>query len=197
MYVEASTRPSLLLRMRNLNDRSAWETFIEIYGPLVYGYARRRGLQDADAAEVTQEVLTQVSQSIGSFDYQPQRGKFRSWLGAIARSKICQLQRHRKNAVQPTGDDTLDDTASAGGDTLWDEQCKQHLLHLAMRRIRPRFEDDTWRAFELAWLNDEPAEEVARKLVCDVRSVYVAKSRVLKRLREEVCLLAEDTAILH
>ena len=197
MYVEASTRPSLLLRMRNLDDRSAWETFIEIYGPLVYGYARRRGLQDADAAEVTQEVLTQVSQSIGSFDYQPQRGSFRGWLGSIARSKVCQLHRRRKNAIQPAVDDALDEAISADSDTLWDEQCRQHLLHLAMRRIRPHFEDATWRAFELAWLQDEPAEAVARELSSDVRFVYVAKSRVLKKLREEVCALAEDAAIIQ
>ena len=196
MYVEATTRPSLLLRMRNLSDRTAWNTFIEVYGPLVYGYARRRGLQDADAAEVTQEVLTQVSQSIGSFDYEPQRGTFRGWLGAIARSKVCKLMRRRKQAKQAGGEDVLSELEASDADTLWDEQCKQHLLHLAMRRIRPRFEDATWQAFELAWLHDESADAVARKLKCDVQFVYVAKSRVLKKLREEVCELADDTAIL-
>ena len=196
MYVEATTRPSLLLRMRDLNDGVAWNTFIEVYGPLVYGYARRRGLQDADAAEVTQEVLTQVSQSIGAFNYQPERGKFRGWLGAIARSKTCQLLRRRKDKIQSGNDEMLNDVETSGSDTLWDEQCQQHLLHLAMRRIRPRFEESTWRAFELAWLQDQPADVVSKQLACDVQFVYVAKSRVLKKLREEVCELADDTAIL-
>ena len=197
LHVEASTRPSLLLRMRNLGDRSAWGTFLDTYGPLVYGYARRSGMQDADAAEITQEVLCQVSRSIGTFNYQPQRGKFRGWLGAITRSKISQWRRRHRDPVQTGDDAALKEIVAIQADTTWDEHCNQHLLHLAMHRIRPNFQRDTWRAFELSWLEDRPAEEVAQALSCEVKFVYVAKSRILKRLREEVCHLAEDVAIIY
>ncbi len=196
MYVESPTSESLVRRIRNLKDRCAWEQFAKTYGPLVYGYARRRGLQHADAAEVTQEVLCQVSQSIGSFDYQPQRGRFRGWLGAIARSKICQLQRRQRGVIQPKSQRALDVAASGNADAVWDEHFNQHILQLALRRIRPRFSKQTWRAFELAWIHDHPADCVAQMLSCDTSFVYVAKSRVLRRLREEVCELVQDSAII-
>src|SRR5271165_2382604 len=77
------TRPSLLLRLRNGSDADAWRTFIGIYAPLVYGFARRHGLQDADASDLTQEVSGEVCRAIRSFEYQPERGRFRDWLLVI------------------------------------------------------------------------------------------------------------------
>jgi len=78
------TRPSLLVRIRDLKDGQAWSQFVKIYSPLIYRYARRCGLQDADAADVTQEVLRKVSRSIGQFEYDRQKGSFRGWLISVA-----------------------------------------------------------------------------------------------------------------
>ena len=83
-----ATRPSLLVRIRDARDREAWGQFVEIYAPLVYDLARRRGLQDADAADLTQEVLRSVSGAIGRLDYDPARGTFRSWLFTVTRNAI-------------------------------------------------------------------------------------------------------------
>ena len=83
-----TTRPSLLLRLRNPRDDEAWRVFVETYTPLVYGYCRRRGLQASDVSDVTQEVMVQVSHSIRDFSYQPERGRFRDWLGTLTRTKL-------------------------------------------------------------------------------------------------------------
>src|SRR6516164_626136 len=82
------TRPSLLLQIRDVRDTASWQTFVDVYAPLVHRYCRRRGLQDADAADVCQEVLGQVACSIRAFEYMPERGRFRDWLSRVTRSKL-------------------------------------------------------------------------------------------------------------
>jgi len=196
---ELHTRPSLLLRIRDARDAEAWQTFIEVYAPLIYGYCRHRRLQEADAADVAQEVLARVAQSMRNFEYSPDRGRFRDWLGTIARNEIVRFQTRAQRPGQGTGGDEaseLDSIASADQDTAWSAQFHAHLLETALDRVRPHFDPATWRAFELVWLGDEPAPQVARQLGLAVEKVYVAKSRVLKRLREEVLLLGEDAPLL-
>ena len=83
-----ATRPSLLVRIRDARDREAWGQFVEIYAPLVYDMARRRGLQDADAADLTQDVLRSVSVAIGRLDYDLAKGTFRSWLFTVTRNAL-------------------------------------------------------------------------------------------------------------
>ncbi len=97
------TRPSLLLRLRDRTDAQAWGTFVDLYTPLVYRFCRRRGLQAADAADVAQEVMTQVMRSIGGFTYDPSVGRFRDWLGAVVRTHVGRL--HRKLVRQPVAAD--------------------------------------------------------------------------------------------
>src|SRR5437868_7245697 len=93
------THPSLLLRIRDSGDRQAWAEFVDVYAPLVYGFARKHGLQDADAADLTQEVLHAVSAAIGRLDYDPQRGSFRSWLFTVVRRRLENaLRRQRREA---------------------------------------------------------------------------------------------------
>src|SRR5579871_3726775 len=82
------TRPSLLFRLRDPRDDQAWGQFVEVYAPLVYDFARRRGLQDADAADLTQNCLRQVAAHVGSLEYDPRRGTFRAWLFTIVRNKV-------------------------------------------------------------------------------------------------------------
>jgi RNA polymerase sigma-70 factor (ECF subfamily) len=82
-----TTRPSLLVRIRDPQDSQAWTQFVEVYAPLVYGFARKHGLQDADAADVTQDVLRAVAGAAGRLEYDPQRGSFRGWLLTIVRNK--------------------------------------------------------------------------------------------------------------
>src|SRR5215469_11661133 len=82
------TRPSLLFRIRDAHDEQAWCQFVDIYAPLVYGFARKRGLQSADAADLTQEVLRAVAGAAGRLEYDPGRGSFRGWLFTVVRNRL-------------------------------------------------------------------------------------------------------------
>src|SRR5690242_3517340 len=91
------TRPSLLVRLRDPRDGAAWTEFVELYAPLVYGYARKQGLQDADAADLSQEVLGGVARSIGRLEYDPRRGSFRNWLFTIVRRRLSSFSSAQEN----------------------------------------------------------------------------------------------------
>lgn len=195
------TRPSLLMRIRDHADAAAWSEFVGIYGPVVYGYCRRRDMQDSDAADVTQEVLLQVSKSIRSFEYAPERGRFRGWLGAVTASKINRLVRKlprgRANDAAAGPPESLPEDATGDVDPVWIDEFDAEILRVALERIRPQFEPLTWRAFELVWIEDRPAPEVARELGRPTYTVYQAKSRVLARLREEIVALAADVPLFE
>ena len=103
------TRSSLLVRIRDARDDEAWCEFVDVYAPLVYRFARLRGLQNADAADVTQDVLQTVARSISGFEYDPERGSFRGWLLSVARSRLCDLIAGQQRQAQGSGDTrTLD-----------------------------------------------------------------------------------------
>lgn len=190
------TRASLLIRLRDVRDAAAWELFVESYGPLITRYCRRHGLQDADAVDVSQDVLTKFVQAVRTFEYQPARGRFRDWLGALVRSRLAEFFARRGRAAVGVGEDSgagrLNQCPAGTVPAEWPVQFHDHLLRLAMERARCDFEPQNWRAFELAWIENRPVAEVARILSITVSTVYVAKFRVLERLRKEVLMLAED-----
>jgi RNA polymerase sigma factor (sigma-70 family) len=189
------TRPSLLLRLRDAQDGASWQTFVDVYAPLVYRYCRGRGLQDADAADVSQEVLVQVAQSLRTFEYNPERGRFRDWLGTVTRSKITRFREKQGPAAGTGGNETnstLAEAAAPVADAEWTAEFNAGVLRAALARARPCFEPATWQAFERVWLEHRSADETAHELGLPMDVVYQAKSRVLKRLRQEVLELAED-----
>jgi RNA polymerase sigma factor (sigma-70 family) len=188
-----NTRPSLLLRIRNADDDGAWRIFVDLYAPVIYGYSRRQGLTDADAADVVQEVLAQVARSIRSFEYHPERGRFRSWLYAVTRSKVLRAQRRLRSEASATELDE-EDVASSGEEPAWTELFNSEVLRTSLHRIRPSFEPETWEIFERVWIKDQPAADVARVMNRPIHAIYVAKSRVVNRLKQEIMSLAEDLA---
>jgi RNA polymerase sigma-70 factor (ECF subfamily) len=193
------TRASLLIRLRDAADAEAWSTFHEVYVPLIYRFCRARGLQDSDAADVSQEVLVRVVKDIRSFDYRPEKGRFRDWLGAITRARMARFFKKSLRRREETGRDDDgyggDEPQSPAVSALWDDEFNSHVLRMALDRARPHFEPATWRLFERAWIEHHAAADVAAELGVPIQAVYVAKSRVLKRLREEVLLLAEDLPV--
>jgi RNA polymerase sigma factor (sigma-70 family) len=189
------TRPSLLARIRNPRDGVAWAEFVDVYGPLVYDYGRRRGLQDADAADLTQDVLRAVAAAVGRFAYDPARGAFRSWLFTVTRRKLLDTARRRRPGDRGTGDTDVhkrleeeEDVRSVGGDEWdeWDQAFRQRLLDWAAGQIRDEFRLATWRAFWLCAVEGCAPGEAAASLGMSVGAVYAAKCRVLARLREEI-----------
>lgn len=191
---ERSTRPSLLLRVRSGSDQSAWHEFVEIYGPMIFGFCRFRKLQESDASDVTQDVMVRLSKAMPSFEYQPQLGRFRDWLGKVVyRELLRHWNKEKKHEAAEPMDNLV--TADAASDSDWVDFFQSEILRLSFERIRGEFEPETVQIFELAWSEDLPATEVAQKLNTSVDKVYVAKSRVLKRLRQEVVRLTEDLPV--
>jgi RNA polymerase sigma-70 factor (ECF subfamily) len=156
-----------LLRIRDPGDSVAWQAFVDVYGPLIYRQGRGRGLQDADAAEVTQEVLFQVSRSIRTFEYRPEQGRFRDWLGTVTENKIRTFLTKQVAATHYRGEggpvDPLASVAAGEQDTCWAEEFDRHILRLALARIQSHFEEHVWRAFERVWRDDQPPVEVAQE----------------------------------
>lgn len=185
-----TTHPSLLIRIRDPHDRAAWELFVDTYVPLVYRSARRLGLQDADAADIGQEVLSEVARCIRTFEYQPDRGRFRDWLGTLVRRRVSRFLRKKGREASDQAEDEGAEPSPV--DAGWDDEFNARILAAAMDRARPHFEPATWQAFEGVWLENRRAGEVAAALGMPIEAVYTAKSRVLKRLEEEVRILAED-----
>ncbi|HTU16649.1 MAG TPA: sigma-70 family RNA polymerase sigma factor [Gemmataceae bacterium] len=184
------TRASLLARLSDPEDRPAWQQFVELYGSLVYGFARQRGLQDADAADLTQEVLLAIAQTAGRWHYDPQRGSFRGWLYGITRNKLAQLLISRQSQPQGSGDSTtqqrLTEEPGPDAEATWEQEYQQHLFRLAAARIQKHFSPTTWKAFWRTAVEGASGAAVAAELGLSVGAVYVARSRVLARLTNEI-----------
>jgi RNA polymerase sigma-70 factor (ECF subfamily) len=192
---EPETRPSLLVRLRDAHDADAWATFVAVYGPLVYAQARRGGLGHEDAEDVTQRVFARVAAAVRTFEYRPDRGRFRAWLGTVVRNEVRRHHRAAAGDGAVAAADLLDTVAAPAEDTEWAAAFNAHVLRAALDRSRPHFEPATWAAFEAVWMAGRPAPEVAAELGQPVTRVYVAKSRVLKRLWETVRELSDDLPV--
>ena len=192
MTKAAETRASLLIRLRDAQDEDAWSQFADIYGPMIFSFGRRSGMQETDAADLVQEVMSEVSKSIARFQYDPQSGRFRSWLYRIAKRTAGRLR--QKHARQPTGTgdsamlNALHQLPDAHNELedFWNQQYQRQLLDWAASRIRDQFQSSTWQAFWRTAVEGQPPQAVAADLGLSVGSVYVAKNRVMKRLTEKI-----------
>jgi RNA polymerase sigma factor (sigma-70 family) len=185
------TRASLLIRMRDPRDEAAWTQFVTLYAPLVYGYARKRGLQDADAADLSQEVLSAVAGAVGRLEYDPDRGLFRNWLFTAVRRKLSNMlraQRHRRDrSNERAGDGLLEQCpAPAPERAEWEARWQERVFAWACEQVRPEVSDTTWQAFWRTAVDDQPGKQVATDLGLSVAAVYRARSRVLARLKHLV-----------
>ncbi len=184
--IDPDTPPSLLVRIRDHADAEAWTQFVDVYSPLLYSFCRIRGLQASDAADITQETLLRVSKAIGKFDYDPQRGLFRDWLARIVLNEIRRLTT-RKQLLLAQGDDHDQEIHHQ-----WNMHFHQRVFTIALTRSKPHFEQQTWDVFQRSWLEKVPVDVVAQEFGIEKENVYVARSRVLKRLRQETKVLADD-----
>jgi RNA polymerase sigma-70 factor (ECF subfamily) len=185
------TRATLLVRLRDANDDHAWREFVDVYAPVVYRLYRRRGLQDADAADLMQEVLQVVASRAGRLDYDPERGTFRGWLYGVARNKLADYLGRRQRHPPATGDSaTLDlmHSLPVGEDETeqWELAYERQLFLVAAEKVRTAVDASTWQAFWQTAVDGRPAREVAESLGMSVGAVYVAKSRVVARIKQHI-----------
>ncbi len=192
MMTAPETRPSLLLRMRDAGNQQAWAEFLEIYQPLILRLVRRRGLQEADAREVTQEVLLSVAKAVGGWDANPARGSFRGWLATITRNLVVNFLIRQGRHPRGTGGSDfvrwLEEVPNVEGDEsqLFDLERRRQLFLWAASEIETEFRVETWRAFWETSVVGRSVGDVASELKMSAGAVYVARSRVMKRLRERV-----------
>ena len=187
-----ATRVTLLQRIHDSQDQEAWVEFVGLYGPLIFNFARRRLPQDEDAADVLQEVFQAASQSIGDFRRERPGDTFRGWLRAIARHKILSFWRNRSRHPQAAGGSEawrkLEETPEpddASEDAADGEQLSG-LFHRALGLLRDEFEVRTWQAFWKCAVDGKAPADVGEEMAMKPAAVRQAKSRVLRRLKEEL-----------
>jgi RNA polymerase sigma-70 factor (ECF subfamily) len=186
-----TTRVTLLVRLRqDPSDRAGWDEFVESYGRHIYRWCRRWNLQDADAEDVTQDILLKLTQKLPAFAYDPSRS-FRGWLRTVAHHAWRDFADSRRAADRAAGASRASElmlTLEAREDLAQrlGEAFDLELLEAAKLRVRLRVAPHTWEAFRLIALEGLPVAEVAARVRLQVAMVYVAKSKVQKMLREEI-----------
>jgi len=179
-----TTHITLLGKLGEDHNPAAWDEFCDRYGDLVRSFARRQGLQAADCDDVLQDVLIALSGSMRRFEYDPAKGKFRSYLKTIALRAIYKKfrQKNRPGGQAPNEDAAESAAVDPETDRRWEEEWRQHHLRQAMRTIDAEFSDSDRAAFRLYALGNRGAKETAEALAISVDSVYQAKSRIMARL---------------
>ena len=185
-----STSLSLLERLRQPASQDAWARFVRLYTPLLYYWARRAGLQEADAADLVQDVFTLLVEKLPSFRHDG-TGSFRSWLRTVTLNKW--RERSRRAALPVTGDDgTLAGLTTPDPlEECWEADYRRHLVGQALRLMRAEFHPTTWKACWEHVVSGKSAAEVAAELGLTPGAVRAAKFRVLSRLRQELHGLLE------
>jgi RNA polymerase sigma-70 factor (ECF subfamily) len=185
------TRYSLIARLESFQDEEAWGEFLALYRPVVYRIARRRGLQHADAEDLTQRVFAAVGRAIGRFDPDLSRGRFRSWLARIAQNATINMLTRRPFDAATGGTSVFEILDKQFGK----DQCPHDIMQLELRRglfrwaaerIRGDFLETTWRAFWLTMVEGQDITKTAAALGISIGSVYVARSRIIRRLKNEI-----------
>jgi RNA polymerase sigma-70 factor (ECF subfamily) len=187
---ESRTSASLLARLRQLPaDQAAWAEFVDRYGPKVYGWCRHWRLQEADAQDVTQDVLVRLAGKMRGFAYDPARS-FRAWLKTLTRHALSDFCEARARAATAGGSEVVQmlQTVEAREDLLrqLEGEFDREVLEEAVARVRARVTPKTWRVFEMTAHEGRSGAEAAAEAGMTVAAVFVARSRVQRLLQEEV-----------
>jgi len=196
------TRESLIVQVKDPSNQNAWGTFVDIYRPVIYRIALARGMQDADAQDLAQHVLMAVASSIGRWEKSSDATQFRHWLRRVARNAIinalsrCQPdQATGSSSIQGLLDAVPDRQSSQPtdeSDSLIEREYRRELYLRATSLVRTDVDAPTWRAFEMTVIDGKSSSVAAQELSKSIGSIYAARSRVMKRLRDAVAYLEES-----
>jgi RNA polymerase sigma-70 factor (ECF subfamily) len=189
----SDTRSTLLVRLRDPADQTAWRTFDQLYRPLVVGYAVARGLDSNDADDVAQQCVQAVLGRINTYEHS---GSFKTWLRAIAEKKICDCFRARRREVQADSEilSQLADADESPAET-WEKHWWKGHFRFCAESVRQEVSPSTYSAFISYAIEGRPAGEVAQAQGLTVNQVYVAKHRILERMRGMMAELTGSVAM--
>ena len=191
------TSKSLLVKARDCSDQAAWGRLKDLYEPLIERWVRPHVAQRADAEDVVQEVLTTLVRELPGFDHNQRSGAFRAWLRAITVHRLRAYWEKRDARLAVTGDRKTSEALAQLTDPAselsrsWDEEHDRHVTARLLASIRLEFQPATWCAFERQVQDGQSASQVANELGLSANAVLIAKSRVLKRLREKAAGLVD------
>lgn len=186
MFAQSTTHGTLLARVADGTDPAAWREFCDRYSDLIRGFATRQGLQPADCDDVVQESLVSLTKAMPGFQYDPSRGKFRSYIKTVVLHAIFKNSRQKEGQAALGDIEQLAHTASEDEtvEQAWDSEWRAYHLRLAMSVIESEFNKSDRAAFQMYAVEDCDARETATKLGMSIEQVYQAKARVLRRLSE-------------
>jgi RNA polymerase sigma-70 factor (ECF subfamily) len=198
-----ATRHSLIVKLRDPGAVDAWREFVALYEPLVYGLARRKGLQDADARDLCQEVFRAVAGAMDRWDPNPARGTFRGWLSRIARNLLLNFLTRKQHEPRGSGSTSVQDlldaqpAADPSVTALFETEYRRRVFRWVAEKIQREFTPTTWQAFWRTAVGGQPPKDVAAELGLSIGAVYIARSRVVARLRQRVEELGDGAEIIE
>jgi RNA polymerase sigma factor (sigma-70 family) len=193
--MNSTTQATLLERLRDGDAVMAWEEFFQRYGRVIYAAARSRGCREHTAEEIVQEVMLTVFQHRDVFRYDPRRGRFRDWLRMVVRNAVAEHRRgpsQRVRAQGGSGEHFSELPNAALPDQAWEAAFEQSLLAALLEVVRREVTPETFQAFELTTLGELSGRQVAKLTGLSRNAVYLARKRVLRRLRELGASYRED-----
>lgn len=183
------TRPSLLEAVRRTENDAGWSAFYRSYAPAIFRVARRRGVPVPEAEDIVQQVMLTLSHHLQTFEYQRDRGRFRTWVQRVTETKMIDAARRRRASARPALSLTHDNADCLADHSLqeaWEREWKlQDILHClreCQRNIAPR----TLEAFELYVIEGRSAQEVAERLDMTANQVHVIRHQIIARLRDRL-----------
>jgi RNA polymerase sigma-70 factor (ECF subfamily) len=198
MVNSPTTQVSLILRLQNSEDADAWERFVSIYHPMIWNIAKRLGLTDEDASDACQNALLRLTQVVHQWSPNVENPTFRGWLFRVARNcMLRQFQQEKKQAiaaVDSEGRQFLDQLAldSDKGESAFRFEFQRQVFARAIELVRPTVKELYWNAFCLTYVENKSIKDAAKILDTGANTVYVARHRVLNRIREEAALISDE-----
>ncbi|MEM9657631.1 MAG: sigma-70 family RNA polymerase sigma factor [Planctomycetota bacterium] len=189
------TRLSLIGRLHDREDAEAWSEFVQIYAPLIEAIARRRGMQYADAAEVTQEVLTRVANAIAKWNPDPSKGTFRGWLYRVTRNLTIDYARRHRPLLKADPEIDLEQLPDPNGSDSQEFRLeyRRQVFRWATEKVQPAFKPENWRAFWLTAVEGKTIDEAAHDLQISRGRVCVARFRVMTRISAVIKQRLDET----
>jgi RNA polymerase sigma factor (sigma-70 family) len=178
---------SLLERLRASPDNGAWQRLADLYLPLVQRWLNHQGVESADADDLTQDILLTIVRELREFEHSGRAGAFRAWLRTITVHRLRGYWRRKQSSAAQAIAEELDELEDPASEIsrMWDKEHDEFILRRLLEMIEPEFSPATWHAFRRQTVDGLTASQAAAELGVSANAALIAKSRVLRRLRQE------------